>query len=186
MKAIIEKHLTLIPLYLTLLFSLLWLLFFYEGSMNRLFITADQAGYEAYEKRDYLKAAENFEDIAFKAASFYKAGEFKKAKTIYQNLSDKAGKYNLGNTLVMLGKYDAAIKAYELALKMDPNFKEAKENLLIAKVRKRLKEPENDGEQGVGKLGADNWLDRLQTGPKAFLRNKFRYQYERQGRKDAK
>ena len=139
MKAIIQKHLTLIPLYLTLLFSLLWLLFFYEGSMNRLFITADQAGYEAYEKRDYLKAAENFEDIAFKAASFYKAGEFKKAKAIYQNLSDKAGKYNLGNTFVMLGKYDAAIKAYELALKMDPNFKEAKENLVIAKARKILK-----------------------------------------------
>jgi len=213
MKAIIKKYLTLVPLYLTLFFSLVWLLFMYDGSMKRLFITVDQAGYKAYEKREYLEAAENFEDIAFKVASFYKAGEFKKAKAIYQNLSDKVGKYNLGNTFVMLGKYDAAIKAYELVLKMDPNFKEAKENLVIAKARKILKEPENDGEQGVGELGADeivydnkagkgveddssaeqesnsgnpNWLDRLQTGPKDFLKNKFRYQYEMQEHKDAK
>ena len=55
----------------------------------------------------------------------------------------------------MLGEYDAAIEAYELALKIDPDFKEAKENLIVAKARKILKEPENDGEQGVGELGAD-------------------------------
>ncbi len=213
MKAIIQKYRTLIPFYLTLVFSLLWLLFFYNGSMNRLFITADQAGYKAYENKNYLEAAKNFEDIAFKAASFYRAGEFKKAKVIYQNLSDKSGKYNLGNAFVMLGEYDSAIKAYELVLKMDPNFKEAKENLVIAKARKILKEPENDGEQGVGELGADeivydnkkgkgveddssaeqesgsgnpNWLDRLQTGPKDFLKNKFRYQYEMQGKNNEK
>jgi Ca-activated chloride channel family protein len=110
----------------------------------------------------------------------------------------------------MLGLYDPAIEAYELALKIDPDFKEAKENLIVAKARKILKEPENDGEQGVGELGADeivfdnkggkgvdddtsaeqevasgnpNWLDRLQTGPKDFLKNKFRYQYEMQEKK---
>ncbi len=82
--------------------------------------------------------------------------------------------------------------------------------MIVAKARKILKEPENDGEQGVGELGADeivfdnkegkgvdddssaeqeassgnpNWLDRLQTGPKDFLKNKFRYQYEMQGKK---
>jgi Ca-activated chloride channel family protein len=213
MKSIIQKHRTLIPFWLILVFSLLWLLFFYKGSMNRLFITADQAGYKAYENKNYLKAARNFEEIRFRGAAFYRAGEFKKAKAIYQNLSDKVGKYNFANSCLMLGEYDTAIEAYELALKMDPNFKEAKENLVIAKARKRLKEPENDGEQGVGELGADeivydnkagkgvdddssarqesssgnpNWLDRLQTGPKEFLKNKFRYQYERQGHKNAK
>jgi hypothetical protein len=64
---------------------------------------------------------------------------------------------------------------------------------------------ENDGEQGVGMLGADeivydntenkgqdvteeggqeggesknaNWLDRIQTGPQEFLKHKFSYQY---------
>jgi len=205
MKDLLMKNKSLMPFLLTLFLSLLWLLFFYSGSWNRLFITSDQLGQRYYQNGEYTKAAETFEKSAFKAAAYYRAGEFKKAKSIYQNLSDRNGKYNLGNTHLMLGHYDDAIEAYELALRIDPDFKEAQENLLIAKARKILKEPENDGEQGVGELGADeivydnkagkgvdddssaeeeassgnpNWLDRLQTGPKDFLKNKFRYQYE--------
>ena len=208
MKEFIMKHKSLLPFMLVLILSLVWLLFFYAGAWNRLLITSDQLGYKLYQKKEYLKAAQSFENSAFKGASFYRAGEFKEAKAVYQNLSDKEEKYNLGNANVMLGLYDPAIEAYELALKMDPDFKEAKENLIVAKARKILKEPENDGEQGVGELGADeivfdnkegkgvdddssaqeesesgnpNWLDRLQTGPKDFLKNKFRYQYEMQG-----
>ena len=213
MKNFLMKHTSLIPLMLVLLLSLLWLLFFYGGSWNRLLITSDQLGYKYYQQKEYTKAGETFENRGFKGASFYRAGEFKKAKSIYQNLSDRNGKYNLGNANVMLGHYDDAIEAYELALKIDPDFKEAKENLVIAKARKILKEPENDGEQGVGELGADeivfdnkegkgvdddqsareesasgnpNWLDRLQTGPKDFLKNKFSYQYQMQEHNDAK
>ena len=160
MKARLQKYFSKVPLSFApflaaVLLSFVWLLFVYDGSLNRLFITADQAGYKAYQNTKYLDAAKNFEDFSFKGASFYRAGEFKKAKAIYQNLSSKEGKYNLGNTLVMLGNYDPAIEAYELALKIDPDFKEAKENLIVAKARKILKEPENDGEQGVGELGAD-------------------------------
>lgn len=209
----IKTHISLLPFYLLAVFSLLWLLFFYEGGLNRLFITSDQLGYRYYEKKNYTKAAETFTDLSYKGASYFRAGEFKKAKLVYQNLSSKEGKYNLGNAFVMLGEYDSAIEAYELALKIDPQFKEAQENLKVARARKILKEPENDGEQGVGALGADeivfdnkenkgvdddqsaqkeaasgnpNWLDRLQTGPKDFLKNKFSYQYQMQERNDAK
>ncbi len=207
MKATIKNHMTLMPFYVTLILSFVWLLFFYEGGLNRVFVTSDQLGYRYYEKKNYTKAAETFENLSFKGASYYKTGEFKKAKSVYQNLSAKEGKYNLGNAYVMLGDYDNAIKSYEMALKIDPNFKEAQDNLVVAKARKILKEPENDGEQGVGALGADeivfdnkenkgvdddqsaqkeaasgnpNWLDRLQTGPKDFLKNKFSYQYQMQ------
>jgi len=218
MKVTIQKYLSNVPWSLfpflgTVFFSLFWLLFVYSGSTNRLFITSDHLASKAYEKKNYREAARTFENISLKGASFYRAGEFEKAKAVYQSFSNKEGKYNLGNALVMLGKYDPAIEAYELALKIDPDFQEAKENLIVAKARKHLKESENDGEQGVGELGADeivydnkggkgvdddrsaqkentsgnpNWLDRLQTGPKDFLKNKFRYQYEMQGRKDAK
>lgn len=213
MRATIKNHISLMPFYATLILSLVWLLFFYEGGLNRLFSTSDQLGYRSYEKKNYRKAAQTFTDLSFKGSSFYRAGEFKKAKSVYQNLSSKAGTYNLGNAFVMLGEYDSAIQSYELALKIDPHFKEAEENLKVAKARKILKEPENDGEQGVGALGADeivfdnkenkgvddersaqqeaaagnpNWLDRLQTGPKDFLKNKFSYQYQMQEAKDVK
>ena len=211
MRAYLLKHKSLLPLMLVAIFSLSWLLFFYQGALSRLLVTSDQLGYNYYEKKEYLKAAESFENSSFKAASFFRAGEFKKAKLLYQNSTTKVDTYNLGNTFLMLGEYDPAIETYKRALKIDPNFKEAEENLKVAKARKILKEPENDGEQGVGELGADeivydnkagkgvdddksakeeassanpHWLDRLQTGPKDFLKNKFRYQYEMKERSD--
>jgi len=213
MRRYLKTHLSLLPFFIVLLGAVLWVLFFYKGTLNRLFVTADQLGQYYYDKKEYLKAGNSFENSLLKGASYYRAGEFKKAKAVYQNLSSKEGKYNLGNASVMLGEYDVAIEAYEIALKIGPEFKEAEENLVIAKARKILKEPENDGEQGVGELGADeivfdnkegkgvddessaseaseagnpNWLDRLQTGPKAFLKNKFSYQYQMQERRHDK
>lgn len=213
MRVYLRNNLSLLPFYSVVLLSLLWLIFLDQGTWNRLLITSDQLGYKHYQKKAYLEAAKTFENSSFKGDSFYRAGEFKKAKSVYQNLSSKEGKYNLGNAFVMLGEYDAAIQSYGLALKIDPNFKKAQENLALAKARKILKEPENDGEQGVGKLGADeivfdnkenkgvdddtsaqteaasdnpNWLDRLQTGPKDFLKNKFSYQYQMQEANDVK
>ncbi|MGB5507067.1 MAG: tetratricopeptide repeat protein [Sulfurovum sp.] len=210
MKATIKKHLSLMPFYIILILSLVWLVFFYKGGINRLFVTSDQLAYHYYEKKNYIKAAEIFENLSYKGASYYRDAAFKKARSVYQNLSSKEGKYNLGNVFVMLGEYDSAIESYEVALKIDPNFKEAQDNLVVAKARKILKEPENDGKQGIGDMydmqpdevvydntegkgeddersaqkdiesGNPNWLDRLQTGPKDFLKNKFRYQYEMQ------
>jgi len=211
MKEYLLKHKSLLPLMFVAIFSLSWLLFFYQGAWSRLLVTSDQLGYNYYEKKEYLKAAESFENSSFKAASFFRAGEFKKAKLLYQNTTTKVDTYNLGNTFLMLGEYNHAIETYKRALKIDPNFKEAEENLKVAKARKIVKEPGNDGEQGVGELGADeivydnkagkgvdddksakeeassanpHWLDRLQTGPKDFLKNKFRYQYEMKERSD--
>ena len=204
------------PFFLTVILSVLWLVFIYEGGLNRLFVTSDQLGYHYYKEKNYSKAAENFESLSYKGASYYAEGKFKKAKSVYQNLSTKEGRFNLGNAYVMLGDYDNAIKSYEMALKIDKNFKVAEENLVVARARKILKEPENDGKQGIGDMydmqpdeviydntegkgeddtrnadkdtakGNPNWLDRLQTGPKDFLKNKFRYQYEMQGERYAK
>lgn len=212
MKKIMKRDLSLLPFWITLMISVVWLLFVYDKGLNRLFMTADQSGYRYYENKNYINAAKDFENLSFKGASYFRAAEFKNAKSLYQNLSSKEDTYNLGNTFVMLGDYDNAIKSYERALEIDPSFKEAQENLIVTKARKILKEPENDGQQGVGLLGADdivydnsegkgvdndssaqndtaqgnpNWLDRLQTGPKDFLKNKFRYQYEIQDRSNA-
>jgi len=208
MREFLMKYRTLLPLYLSLLLVLVWVLFFYKGTWSQLFSTADQQGYRYYQEKAYDKAAKNFEDPDFRSASYFKDGEFKKAKALYMNSSTKESKYNLGNAEMMLGNYDKSIEAYEIALKIDPSFKWAKENKQLALTRKKMKEVENDGEQGVGELGADeivydnkenkgvdvteegatentqqknaNWLDRIQTSPKAFLKNKFSYQYQMQ------
>ena len=206
MRTMLLKHRTLLPFYLALVVVVFWAMFFFKGSWSELWMTADQKGYKLYQTKNYKEAAQSFENPSFKGASYFKAGEFKKAKAIYMAGTSKEAKYNLGNTELMLGKYDKAIEAYEIALKIDPDFSIAKENLNLAKARKQMMEVENDGEQGVGKLGADkivydnkenkgvnvteegstetteqknaNWLDRIETSPKSFLKNKFSYQYQ--------
>ena len=208
MKSIIKIEMK----YVYLAIAALWYFFVFDGSWSELWKTNDQKGYELFEQKHYTQAAEVFEDTMFKGTSFFKAGEFKKAKAVYAVMTSKEGRYNLGNTEMMLGKYDKAIEAYDLALKIDPNFTLAKENRELALIRKKMKEVENDGEQGVGELGADkivydnkenkgvdvveegskevkrqdnvNWLDRIETSPKAFLKNKFSYQYQMKESKD--
>jgi len=194
--------------------ALLWYLFVFDGSWSEFVKTNDQKGYALFERKDYAKAAEVFTNSMYKGASYFKTGEFKKAKAMYGTMTTKEARYNLGNSALMLGEYDNAIEAYALALKIDPNFTWAVENKALALVRKKMKEIENDGKQGVGELGADeivydntenkgvdvkdegvqdgaqsnnaNWLDRIQTSPKAFLKNKFSYQYQMKESKNVK
>jgi len=214
MKSFFLKYRTLLPLYAAAIIVLIWGLFFFRGSWSELWITNDQKGYQLFKSEKYLDAANAFDDTSFKGASYYKAGEFKKAKAVYMTNSSKEGRYNLGNRHMMLGKYKEAIEAYEIALKIDLDFTWAKENRNLAKARQAMLDVENDGEQGVGMLGADeivydntenkgqdtneegtiegntnknaNWLDRIQTGPKDFLKHKFSYQYGMQKGQDAK
>lgn len=205
MKSYLLNNRTLWPFYAAVIIVLAWGLFFFRGSWSELWITNDQKGYQLFKSEKYPDAANVFDDTSFKGASYYKAGEFKKAKAVYTTNSSKEGRYNLGNSHMMIGKYKEAIEAYEIALKIDPDFTLAKENMNLAKARQAMLDVENDGEQGVGMLGADeivydntenkgqdvteegsqegdesknaNWLDRIQTGPQDFLKHKFSYQY---------
>ena len=80
MRSYLMKKPTLIPLYISLLLVLFWALFFYSGSWSQLWSTADQQGYKSYQEKEYAEAAKSFEDPLFKAASYFKEGEFKRLK----------------------------------------------------------------------------------------------------------
>lgn len=151
-KKCIQQKPTLLPFCLTVIAVLLWLLFVFRGSFMELWATNDQRGYYHYKNQEYKLASKTFDDSLYKAASFYRAGEFKKAKAIYGTMSSLEAKYNLGNSLLMLGKYDEAIKAYDVALQMQADFKEAQTNRALAIARKKLKDVENDGKQGIGDM----------------------------------
>jgi len=193
--------------------TLLYLLMGFDGEWDELFMTPDQKGYRHFKHGEYKEAAKAFEDPMFKGVALYKAGEFKKAQMVLSVMTSKEGRFDYGNALFMGGAYDKAIEAYGLALRIDPEFLEAKENLDLAKARKAEIDKHRDNDEGTGgKLAADEilfdnkddrgqeiveegtrersvgeakWLDRLQTSPGMFLKNKFAYQYQRQGAEDA-
>ena len=126
---------------------------------------------------------------------------------MYSGVSSAEGAFNHGNSLVMLGKYEDAIKSYDRALSQKPDWEDAEINRKIAVARAEMVKKEG-GDMTGGKMGADDfvfdkskgkgqpdeqteevsgeageaemqamWLRRVQTRPADFLRAKFAYQY---------
>lgn len=185
-----------------------WYFTAYQGTFKSLWITADQQGYRYYADKKYGKAATTFHDMRFKAASFYKDHNFTSAQMIYGDLDDPVSHYDRGNTFVMTGEYQKAKDEYESAIAEKSDFTVAKENMAItqqlldekeyidkhtiakkkakgetvslANKNKKAKPKNEKGEkQKIEVPATAEWLDRLHTGPKDFLKQKFAYQNEK-------
>ena len=123
-------------------------------SLITLFLTPDQQGRILFQKERYADAAETFRDPLWQATAWYRASEFKKAAGILTGIDTTEGAFNHGNALAMQGQYADAIKRYERAIALRPEWKDAQVNLAIARQgAEKLKR--ESGEGTGGKLGAD-------------------------------
>jgi len=119
-------------------------------------LTTDQQGWRLFQQGQYLEAADVFETPEYRGAAFFRGGDFESAASVFGRLRSPEAAYNRGNSLLMLGRYDEAISAYEQALEARPDWKAAAENLAIASARKdRLKPPDDDAGGTGGKMEAD-------------------------------
>jgi len=134
---------------LTLLGILFWYFTLYRSNFVSLWLTPDQQAYKLYEKKEYKKAQTLFKDFAFKAASYYKDHNFTQAAIIYKEINTTIAKYNQANALTMFGQYKRAVESYNKALKEEPNFKEAQQNIKVA--QRLLKEKEYINEHTIVK-----------------------------------
>jgi Ca-activated chloride channel family protein len=118
--------------------------------------TPDQQGSKLFDRERYIEAAEAFFDPMLKGAAYYRGGDFESAASVFGRIDSPQAAYNRGNALVMLGRYEEAINSYQAALEARPEWKEAEENLAIARARKeRLAPPEDDYGGTGGQLEAD-------------------------------
>jgi len=169
-------------------------------------LTADQMGYRLFLDDNFDQAAEEFQSLLWKGVSLYRGGKFEEAANVFSGMDSPEGALNQGNSLLMLGKYEAAIERYDRALVLKPDWPPAVTNIAIAKTRAKSLEKKG-GEMTGGKLGADEyvfsknssknsgeetitggdaseaeqraiWLRQVQTKPADFLRTKFAYQYQ--------
>ena len=67
---------------------------------------------KSFKQKQYSDAAEKFENIKWKGASYYKDGDFELAAKLFENQNDVESMYNYGNALAKSGKIDDAIKIY--------------------------------------------------------------------------
>jgi Ca-activated chloride channel family protein len=119
-------------------------------------LTADQQGQRLFGEERYLEAAEVFETPEYRGVAFFRGGDFESAASVFGRLRTPEAAYNRANAVLMLGRYDEAIQAYEDALEARPGWSQAEENLAIARARKeRLAPPQDDAGGTGGQLEAD-------------------------------
>ena len=105
----------------------------------------DQRGMKAFNAGDAGQAAELFQDESWKAAAYYRAGEYDKSNALLDQPSNATDYYNKGNVLARLGNYPDAIEAYDRALSMDPDNEDARFNREL--VKKALEQQQSQQEQ---------------------------------------
>jgi len=108
---------------------------------------ADRAQ-EAFEKEDYEQASKLYQSQEWQATADYRAGNFESAAQKFSELQTSSGYYNQGNALAKLGNLEQAIKAYDNALILDPNNKDAAANkALLAQIEKQKQEDKQENKQ---------------------------------------
>ncbi|UXD87131.1 VWA domain-containing protein [Thalassolituus hydrocarboniclasticus] len=135
-------------LFSLLLVPLCWPDNSYALEWKDLWQTPDQQGSELFEQ-DPAKAADAFEDPAWRGSAAYRAGDYESAaKAFAEGPQTAISHYNRGNALLQAGKPDEAIAAYDEALKLNPEMKEAAANRETAEKLKQQQEQQKEQQDG--------------------------------------
>jgi Ca-activated chloride channel family protein len=108
----------------------------------------DQQAYRALQADDAEKAAALAVDPALSGQAWYRSGEHANAVEAWSQLDAADAHYNRGNALAHLGEYEAAIKAYDEALAIEPDMEDAVANRALLEQMKQQQEQQQEGEDG--------------------------------------
>jgi Ca-activated chloride channel family protein len=100
-----------------------WTDFFTDLLKNK-----EQRADSAFQNQQYDKTIELTKNPLTAGSAAYKKGDYKQAFDFFKNAKGADAKYNEGNALAKLEKYQEAIKAYADALKQQPDLADAKQN----------------------------------------------------------
>ncbi len=100
----------------------------YALGWDDLWKNKNQQAYEQLQQEQATEAAQNFEDPEWKASAQYRAGDYANAAQNFSQFDTATAHYNRGNALAKAGKLPEAIKAYDQALKQQPDMEDAKKN----------------------------------------------------------
>ncbi|MBT8443293.1 MAG: VWA domain-containing protein [Gammaproteobacteria bacterium] len=129
----------------------------------------DQRAARLIERDDVAGAAELFEDPEWKGAAAYRAGDYESSVKALEGLDGPDAKYNRGNALARLGRYDEAIAAYDEVLERDAGHRDARHNrdLLQEQLdqQQQQQQEQSDGEsQQDGDQSQESGSDQQEAG----------------------
>ena len=113
---------------------------------DSLWLNQQMRAKHALDQGDHKRAAELFTRPEWKGPAQYQAHDYKGALQSLKGLKDSESIYNEGNALARLGRYEAAIKAYDQVLKLNPKNEDAKYNkkLLEEELKKQKQQQQQN------------------------------------------
>lgn len=130
-----------------------------EFSFIDLWLTPNQQGQRLADRGNYSEAAARYVEPMRRGVALFRSGDFEAAAAAFGRVEGADAAYNQGNSLTMLGQYEAAIESYDRALMLRPDWIAAVDNRSIAEIRlQRMAPPEDDAGGTGGQMGADDWV----------------------------
>lgn len=130
---------------------------------NGLWQTADQRGEQLMKQGNPAAAVGVFKDPRRKAYAELRAGDYQRAAHDFAALDDGDSQYNRGNALARAGDLQGALKAYDAALKRDPNNRDARHNRDLVAQALKHPPPKQQSASGDGKQGKPRQNDGKQS-----------------------
>lgn len=113
-----------------------------HAGWRNVLLTPDQRGWLLLGRGENAAAAAAFRAPLWRGVALFRSGDFKGAAQAFAAVDSAEAAFNQGNALVMLGQYDAAIKRYDRALVLRPDWPDAIANRDIASIRGERKKAE--------------------------------------------
>lgn len=129
----------------------------YAFDWDDLWKNKNQQAYAQLQQQKAAEAARNFNDPQWKASAQYRAGDYAAAAQTFAQFDSADAHYNRGNSLARAGKLPEAIKAYEEALKKQPDMADAKKNRKL--VEDLIRQQQQNQEQQNPEQNSDQQQD---------------------------
>ncbi|UTF60467.1 tetratricopeptide repeat protein [Gilvimarinus sp. DA14] len=127
-------------------------------------LTPDQRGARAMQQNQPEAAAEAFTNPAWRGTAQYRAGNYEAAAESFSKVDTALGHYNRGNSLARANQLDEALKAYDEALKRDPNFADAKANKeIVEQIKQQQQEQQQQNQDGDKQQNSEQNQDQQQN-----------------------
>jgi Ca-activated chloride channel family protein len=117
----------------------------YAFGWDDLWKNKNQQAYEKLQQEQAAEAAQQFDHPDWKASAQYRAGDYEEAAKNFAQSDNADAHYNRGNALAKANKLPDAIKAYDQALKLNPELEDAKKNRKL--VEELLKQQQQNQDQ---------------------------------------